>query len=82
MSANPPKARLAGKGASSPQEVRVAARSSRAGSGTTSRCGRDGSPLNGANTRADETTQNRDACRGIEDHRARPGRHAQLCSPH
>jgi hypothetical protein len=28
----------------SPQSVRVAARSSRAGSGTTSRCGRDGSP--------------------------------------
>jgi hypothetical protein len=42
---SPPKAYLPGKGASCPQLVRVAARSSRAGSGATSRCGSDGSPL-------------------------------------
>ena len=44
---NPPKVHLPGKGAPSPQLVRVAARSSRAGSGATSRCGRDGSPRSG-----------------------------------
>lgn len=42
--ANPPKAHPPGKGAPCPQLGRVAARSSRAGSGVTSRCGRDGNP--------------------------------------
>ena len=41
---NPPKARPPGNGAPSPWLARVAARSSRAGSGVTSRCGRDGHP--------------------------------------
>ncbi len=41
---SPPKVHPPGKGAPSPQLERVAARSSRAGSGVTSRCGRDGSP--------------------------------------
>jgi hypothetical protein len=44
VTVNPPKAHLPGKGASCPQLERVAARSSRAGSGTTSRCGSDGNP--------------------------------------
>ena len=41
LNANPPKACLPGKGMSCPQLVRVAARSSRAGSGRPSCCGRD-----------------------------------------
>jgi hypothetical protein len=55
-STNPPKVHPPGKGAPNPQLVRVAARSSRAGPGATSCCGRDGSPHPRARTGAHRAT--------------------------
>ncbi len=78
LSPSLPKAHLPVRMRPRPQSVGVAARSSRAGSGTTSRCGRGGSPPKSGVIYPSSGTAFGTSCQAS----ATPSRRARACCPH